>query len=180
MEGYFNAIASRVPQPHIIGDGNELSEIAFSHHFLSKYRGSNPLACGLSVRWMSGNDKTYDLIDGPHSGEAYLRQMFSSAGFITLHNIQPTTLDRSFRRIEPVLRRYPRLKVIFSTDGAGAGSSLRRPQGSRPNVKDIREITERARVLAGENFGGVEIKVLNFFDFRSLLEQLSGTIRPRN
>lgn len=172
LERFFNTISNRVPPPHLIGDGNELESLIFSHYFLSRYDGPNALACGMSSLWNPGA--------GEHGqnpfGDDKHAEIFSAIKYINIHSVNPTSLEERFHFIEPLLQRYSHLKVIFSTDGAGSGSTGRRPLGERPNADDIIQIVARGRELAGDHFGGVEVKVLSWEDFKALLSQLSGKI----
>jgi hypothetical protein len=173
QEDYFDAVAARVPPPHLIGDGNELARSDFSLHFLERFEGPNPLVCGLMALTNVEDPST----DAPKQKalleDPLMQRIFSRVNYIAVHAVEPESVERRFSFVEPILLKYPHLKVIFSTDGAGLGSSERRPDGLRPNAADIKTIIARARQLAGTSFGGVEVKLLDYPDFLSLTRKLS-------
>lgn len=59
---------------------------------------------------------------------------------------------------------------IESREGARRES---RPQGERPNAEDIKEVIERERRMAGERFGGVDVKLMDYADFLELVARLA-------
>ena len=174
QEGYFDAIAARVRPPHLIGDGNELLDAEFSLHFLERFGGANKLVCGHRDLWNTDDASTDKAKQERLLGDPAFEKIFRRVDYIAVHSVEPSTIERRYRFVEPVLRRHPQLRVIFSTDGAGLGSRERRPLGERPSAEDIREVIERGRLLAGERFGGVEVKLLGYADFLELVERLGG------
>lgn len=170
QKNYFDKIAQHVPPPHIIGDGNELPTSAFSHHFLASYNGKNPLCCGLAnhLGQTDPHNENYQKL----INDRKFLEIHEKVSFITIHGIEPVTIDERYRRVLPLLQKYPHLKVIFSTDGAGLGSNFRRPFGDRPSAHEIQIVIERARAIAGERFAGVEVKIMDFKDFKQLLDKM--------
>jgi hypothetical protein len=177
QQNFFNTIARFVPKPHIIGEGNELASIEFAHHFLLSYDGSNQLCCGLQ------QILDYDSYAGSNGADPQklilLDEIFSKVSYISVHGIQPDNIEERYGKIQTLLRKHPHIKVIFSTDGAGLGSDLRRPHGPRPNSEDIRIVVERARALAGRRCAGVEVKILNYRDFVETVQSLAGVLSPK-
>jgi len=176
QESYFDTIAARVRPPHLIGDGNELVDAEFSRHFLERFGGENRLVCGNRALWNTEDPSTDKAKQEALLGDPAFEKIFAKVDYIAVHSVEPSTIERRYRFVEPVLQRHPHLKVIFSTDGAGLGSRQRRPQGIRPNADDIREVISRGRLLAGERFGGVEVKLMDYADFLELTRSLGGGI----
>jgi len=151
LRGWREFVIGYMPPGHIVGDANESTSRTLSRTILSQSRYPTKAYGGEPLRRDGGAESAipYLLKD---------RKLFEQCSFICLHGSDLDTMQALFYRVQPLLKRYSHLKVLFSTDGArrkpNPTSEQFREQIGRVPLADLPRITERGRLIAGSRFGG--------------------------
>jgi len=163
----FKILVHYIPSGHIIGDGNELDTRSVSRELLRSIE--------YGVKAYGGQPLKDSGIDWVKNDAA----LMCNVDYICLHqtDVEDWGDGRSvlswYDHVQDLLLRWPRVKVLLSTDGTGDGRiripiDERRardeqrisPRG-RPTYNELQQIMIRGRMVFGDRFGGFgDVKLL--------------------
>jgi len=161
LDGWRRFVGAYIPPGHIVGDGNELESRSVSRAILSnvdypvKAYGGQPLRAASSVADVANDEP-----------------LMARMSYICLHATDLDNVAEQYMRVQPILDRWPQVRVLFSTDGTRRkeipDGSFRERIGRVP-LRDLPPLADRCQLIAGARNGGLgDIKTHNREDTLAL------------